>query len=93
MIALPDDFPVGIIAMPDFRTIPTATVAALDLAGENADRTLTIPAPFTSGHQGLHHLKGFWIDDGLVVIFDIILRNFAFVGLFLLGQEVDREGL
>ena len=44
MIALPDHFPVGIIAVPDFRTVPAATVAALDLAGENADRTLTIPA-------------------------------------------------
>ena len=93
MIALPDHFPVGIIAVPDFRTVPAATVAALDLAGENADRTLTIPALFAGGHQSLHYLKGFWFDDGLMVIFDIILRNFAFVGLFLLGQEIDCEGL
>lgn len=28
-----------------------------------------------------------------MVVLDIVLRDFALVGLFLLGQEVDREGL
>ena len=28
-----------------------------------------------------------------MIILDIVLRDFALVGLFLLGQEVNREGL
>ena len=28
-----------------------------------------------------------------MIVFDIVLRDFALVGLFLLGQEVDRKGL
>lgn len=93
VIALPDDLPVGIVAVPDLRPIPTSAVAALDLAGENADRALAVPAFFAGGHQGLHHLECLRIDNGLVVVLDIVLRDFALVGLFLLGQEVDREGL
>ena len=42
VIALPDDFPVGIVAVPDFWPVPAAAVGALDLAGENADRTEAI---------------------------------------------------
>ena len=84
---------LGVVAVPDLRPVPAAAVAALDLAGENTNRALAVPALFAGGHQSLHYLKGFWIDDGLMVIFDIILRNFAFVGLFLLGQEIDCEGL
>lgn len=93
MIALPDDLPVGVVAVPDFRTVPVAAVAALDLAGKDADRALAVPALFAGGHQGLHHLEGLRIDNGLVIIFDIVLRDFALIGFFLLGQEVDREGL
>ena len=37
VIALPDDLPVGIVAVPDLWPIPTAAVAALDLAGKDAD--------------------------------------------------------
>ena len=93
MIALPDDLPVGVVAVPDLRPIPAAAVAALDLAGEDTDRALAVPAFGAGGHQGLHHLEGLWIDNGLMIVFDIVLRDFALVGLFLLGQEVDREGL
>ena len=93
MIALPDDLPVGVVAVPDLRPVPAAAVAALDLAGENTDRALAVPALFAGGHQGLHHLEGLRIDNGLVVVLDVVLRDFALVGLFLLGQEVDREGL
>ena len=93
MVALPDDLAVGIVAVPDLRPVPAAAVAALDLAGKDADRALAVPALFTGCHQGLHHLEGLWIDNGLMIILDIVLRDFALIGLFLLGQEVDCEGL
>lgn len=34
-----------------------------------------------------------WVDDRVVVAGDVVLRDFAFVLLDLLGQEVDGEGL
>ena len=37
MIALPDDFPVGVIAVPDLWSVSADAVSTLDLAGENAD--------------------------------------------------------
>ena len=93
MVALPDDLPVGVVAVPDLRPVPAAAIAALNLTGKNADRALAVPALFAGGHQGLHHLEGLWIDNGLMIILDIVLRDFALIGLFLLGQEVDCEGL
>ena len=93
MVALPDNLPVGVVAVPDLRPVPAAAVAALDLAGKDADRALAVPALFAGGHQGLHHLEGLRIDNGLMIILDIVLRDFALIGFFLLGQEVDCEGL
>ena len=40
VITLPDDLPVGVVAMPDLRPVPTAAVSALDLTGKDADRAL-----------------------------------------------------
>lgn len=41
------------------------------------------------GHFPLHHLEHFRVDDGFMVVLDIVLRDFAFVDLGLLGQEID----
>lgn len=40
-------------------------------------------------HFPLHHLEHFRVDDGFVVILDIVLRDFTLVDLGLLGQEID----
>ena len=41
------------------------------------------------GHFPLNHLEYFRVDDGFMVILDIVLRDFAFIDLGLLGQEID----
>ena len=93
MIALPDDLTVGIVAVPHLRAVPSAAVGALDPAGENADATPAVGAWTTCHHKGLHHLEGFPVDDGFVVIAHVVLRYLTLVDLFLLGAEVDRIGL
>lgn len=41
------------------------------------------------GHFPLHHLEHFRVDDGFMVVLDIVLRDFAFIDLGLLCQEID----
>ena len=79
VIALPDDLPVGIVAVPDLWTVPAATVGALDLAGENADRTQAVLALLAGSHQRLDHLEGFRRYDGFVVVTHIVLWDLALV--------------
>ena len=45
-----------------------------------------------SGELPLDHLKGLRVDDGLVVVLHIVLRNLTLIGFHLLGQEVLAEG-
>lgn len=44
-------------------------------------------------HFPLHHIEYFRVNDGFVIILDIVLRNLAFIDLCLFGQEVDGVGL
>ena len=67
VIALTDDLPVGVVAVPDLRPVPAAAISALDLAGKDADRALAVPSLFAGSHQGLNHLEGLRIDNGLVI--------------------------
>ena len=46
-----------------------------------------------SGELPLDHLESFWVDDGLVVVLHVVLRDLTLVGFHLLGQEVLAEGL
>lgn len=62
------DFPIGIVAASNLGTVPVATVAALDLAGENADRALAVLAFFAGGYRGLAHLEDLWVNDGFMVM-------------------------
>ncbi len=39
LIAIPNDLPVSVVAVPDLWSIPTEAVGALDLAKEHADQT------------------------------------------------------
>ena len=45
-----------------------------------------------SGKLPLDHLKGLRVDDGLVVILHVVLRDLSLIGFHLLGQEVLAEG-
>ena len=53
------------------------------------DSAVVLFALAALGHFPLHHLEHFWVDDGFMVVLDIVLRDFAFVDLGLLGQEID----
>lgn len=53
------------------------------------DSAVVLFALAALGHFPLHHLKHFRVDDGFMVILDVVLRDFAFVDLGLLGQEID----
>lgn len=41
----------------------------------------------------LNLIEDLRIDDGFVVLFDIVLRDLIFIDFCLFGQEVDDEGL
>ena len=45
-----------------------------------------------SGKLPLDHFKGLWVDDGLMVILHVVLRDLTLIGFHLLGQEVLAEG-
>lgn len=53
------------------------------------DSAVVIFALAALGYFPLHHLEHFRVDDGFMVILDIVLRDFAFVDLGLLGQEIN----
>ncbi len=71
--------------------VAVAAIRALDLAGKAADvqalvgKGSELPA---SGHLVLDVLEGLHVDDGLVGVFDEVLRQLATVLLALLGNRV-----
>ena len=88
LVALPDRPFVDVVGVSDLGAVPAATISTLVFPGEKVDSAVPVPALGASGHLALHHLEGLRIDDGLVVAFNVILRNLALVGLRLLGQEI-----
>ena len=54
---------------------------------------MAILALGSSGKLPLDHFKGLWVDDGLMVILHVVLRDLTLIGFHLLGQEVLAEGL
>ena len=57
------------------------------------DTAVAILALGPSGELPLNHLKGLRVDDGLVVVLHVVLRDLTLIGSHLLGQEVLAEGL
>ena len=57
------------------------------------DTAVAILALGPSGQFPLDHLKGLRVDDGLVVVLHVVLRDLTLIGSHLLGQEVLAEGL
>ena len=89
VIALPDDLSIGIVAVPDLRSVPATTIGALDFAGENADRTQAVLTLLAGSHQSLDHLEGFRGYDSFVVVAHIVLRYLALIHFLFLGEEVN----
>ena len=92
LVALPDGPFAFLRRVPDLGAIPSAAVAALDPAGEQVDTAVAILALGPSGQFPLDHLEGLRIDDGLVVVLHVVLRDLTLIGFHLLGQEVLAEG-
>ena len=57
------------------------------------DAAVVLFASAAFSHFPLHHIEYFRVNDGFVIILDIVLRNLAFIDLCLFGQEVDGVGL
>lgn len=57
------------------------------------DATVVLPALAALLHLPLHHLEGVRVDDSLVVVLHIVLRDFALIDLLFLRQVIDGVGL
>ena len=57
------------------------------------DTAVAILALGPSGQFPLDHLEGLWVDDRLMVVFHVVLRDLTLMGSHLLGQKVFAEGL
>lgn len=92
VIALPDDFPVFVRAVPDLGAVPAAALAAFDFAGEVVDTAVAVPARTAFLKLNLHLVKNIRINDGLMFTLDVVLRNLAFVDLCFLREVIDGVG-
>lgn len=93
MVALPNGLAVFAVGMPDLGAVPVPALTTFDFAGEKMYSAVPVPAFDSTLHLHLHKLEGFRLDDGLVIILDIILRDFVLVNLRLFGQVVGGVGL
>lgn len=57
------------------------------------DATVVLPALAALLHLPLHHLEGVRVNDSLVVVLHIVLRDFALIDLLFLRQVIDGVGL
>ena len=89
LVALPNGAAVFAVG----GTVKAAAVAADDAGGENAAAAVAVTRPLPPRKLGLHLVKLLRINDGLVALLDVILRNLALVDLYFLIQEVDGEFL
>lgn len=56
------------------------------------DATMVFPTLAALLHLTLHHLEGVRVDDSLVVVLHIVLRDFALIDLLFLRQVIDGVG-
>ena len=82
---------VGIVGMPDFCSVPASALSAFDFAGENRNAAVTPVSFFPALDFLLHPIKQARTNDGLVIIFHIVLRYFALIFLALLRQKIHGE--
>ena len=93
MVALPDRPAVFVVGMPDLRAVPASALSTFYLAGENMNPTVAVSAGASALQFILNLIEDLRIDDGFVILFDIVLRDLTFIDFCLFGQEVDDEGL
>ena len=74
--------------MKSLRTAPAAAVSADELCAEHAFSAVgfsDLPAPFDFL---LHSIPLQRVDNCLVAVFDVELRNFTLIDLLLFGKEI-----
>ena len=92
VVALPHGVLAGSVRCPCFSSVPVAAVGAFEAAGEKTGFRAAIAA-VACGELDLGLIPGGGIDDRLVMSCDVVLRDFAFVDLRGLGEEVGDNGL
>ena len=78
---------------PDLRAEEAAAVLADQLGRENALAAVGFAECLSPRNLRLHMIPLVRLDDGFMAAFHIILRDFPFVALELLLQEVHGKGL
>ena len=89
MIALPNDPPVFIIAVPDLGTKPGAAFRAANLPAEYPHPAV---GAISSFNLLLHLFMDRRINNGGVIVFHVVLGNLAFVDLLFLCQVIRGVG-
>jgi len=93
LVALPDGAAVLAVGVPYLGAVKAAAVAADDAGAKNAVAAVAMAQPLPAHELGLHLVKLLWVDDGLVALLNVILRDLALVDLHLFLQEIYREPL
>ena len=92
-VALPDGAAVLAVGVPDLGTVESAAVAADDAGGENAAAAIAMAQLLAPLILGLHQIKLLRVDDGLVALFNVILRDLALVDFLCFIEEIYRKAL
>lgn len=87
VIALPDHAAIFTVGMPGLGTVPLTALPAADFAGEKVDSAVSALAGFPAFQLTLYLLEHVRADNGFVVAFYIILRNFTLVNFFFLVRK------
>lgn len=93
VIALPDHPAVLVCAVPDLGAEVVATIAADQSGGKDALSAVTPAQRFPPGKFLLHPVEQQRVDDCLMAVLYIVLRDLALVDLHLLLQEIHGEAL
>jgi len=93
MIALPYRAAVFVGGVPDLRAVPATALTAFYLAGEKVNAAVVAAVLPTPRQLALYHIENLRLDNSLMVILDVILRNLALVELFLFREEIDGVAL
>lgn len=93
VVALPDHPAILVCAVPDLGAKVATTIAADQSGGKDAPAAITPAQRFPPGKFLLHPIKQERMDDRLMAVLHIILRDLTPVDLHLLLQGIHGEAL
>ena len=91
-VALPDGAAVLVGGIPDLGTEELAAVSAYDAGGEYAASAVASAIGLTTGEFLLNSVPFVRWDDGLMRMFDVVLRYLALVDFQLFLKKIRGEG-